>query len=51
MPGVAYLKLLILNEMHKPPYERHPGYEKMITTLKKQLFWPKNEGRSSVLHV
>ena len=26
--------------MHKPPYAGHPGYQKMITTLKKQLFWP-----------
>ena len=26
--------------MHKPPYVGHPGYQKMITTLRKQLFWP-----------
>ena len=25
MPDVAYLKFFILNEMHKPPYARHPG--------------------------
>ena len=40
MPDVAYLKLLILNEMHKPPYVGHPGYQNMITTLRKQFFWP-----------
>ena len=26
--------------MHKPPYAGHPGYQKMITTLRKQFFWP-----------
>ena len=26
--------------MHKPPYVGHPGYQKMITTLRKQFFWP-----------
>ena len=41
MPGVVDLKLLILNEMHKPPYAGHPGYQKMITSLRKQFFWPK----------
>ena len=34
------LKLLILNEMHKPPYAGHPGYQKMITTLTKKFFCP-----------
>ena len=41
MHGVAYLKLLILNEMHKPPYAGHPGYQKMIVALRKRLFWPR----------
>ena len=26
--------------MHKPPYAGHPSYQKMITTLRKKLFWP-----------
>ena len=39
MPNVVDLKLFILNEMHKPPYAGHPGYQKMITTLIKQFFW------------
>ena len=41
MPGVADLKLFILNEMHKPPYVGHPGYQKMITDLRKQFFCPR----------
>jgi len=41
MTKVVDLKLFILNEMHKPPYAEHPGYQNMITTLKKKLFWPK----------
>ena len=40
MPNVAYLNMFLLNEMHKPPYARHLGYQKMITSLKKKLFWP-----------
>ena len=40
MHDVVGLKLLILNEMHKPPYAGHPGYQNMITTLKKKIFWP-----------
>ena len=39
-PNVAYLKLFILNEMQKPPYVEHPGYQKMIITLRKQSVWP-----------
>ena len=27
--------------MHKPPYAGHPSYQKMITSLIKQLFWPR----------
>ena len=41
MPNVAYLKVFILNEMHKSPYAGHLGYQKMITTLKKKFLWPK----------
>ena len=37
--------MLILNEVHKVPYSRHPGYQKMITMLRKDYLWPnmKNE--------
>ena len=41
MPDVVDLKLFILNEMHKPLYAGQPGYKNMITTLRKQLFWPR----------
>ena len=40
MPNVVEIKLLILNEMHKPPYAGHPCYQKMIIGLRKQFFWP-----------
>ena len=32
-------KIVILNEMHKPPFAGHRGYQKMVTTLRKQFFW------------
>ena len=43
--NVTKIKLLILNEIHKTPYSRHPGYQKTITMLRKDYFWPnmKNE--------
>ena len=31
MPNIPEVKLLILNEVHKSPYSRHLGYQKMIT--------------------
>ena len=36
---------MILNEVHKSPYFGHPSYQKMITMLRKDYFWPnmKNE--------
>jgi hypothetical protein len=34
------IKNLILVEVHKKPYSGHPGYQKTITTLKKEYFWP-----------
>ena len=38
-------KLMILNEVHKSPYFRHPRYQKLITMLRKEYFGPnmKNE--------
>lgn len=32
--------MLVLQEMHKQPYAGHPGYQKMITALRKQFYWP-----------
>ena len=41
MPNVADWKLFVINEMHRPPYAGHPGYQKMITSLRKQFFFTK----------
>ena len=45
IPNVPKIKLLILNGIHKTPYSGHPGYQKTITMLEKDYFWPnmKNE--------
>ena len=45
VPNVPKIKLLILNEVHKTPYSGDPGYQKTITMLRKDYFWPnmKNE--------
>ena len=45
MSNIPKVKLLILNEVHKSPYSGHPGYQKMITMLRKENLWPnmKNE--------
>ena len=40
MPDIAYPKWFNSNVLHKPPYARHPSDQKMITSLKKKLFWP-----------
>jgi len=40
IPNVESLKKEILDEYHKHPYSGHPGYQKMLTTLKNKLFWP-----------
>ena len=41
MTNVAYLKLFILNEIQKPRYAGHHGYQMMITALRKPFYWPK----------
>ena len=40
VPNVPKVKLLILDEIHKTPYLGHPGYQKTITMLIKEYFWP-----------
>ena len=40
IPNVESLKREILDEYHKQSYAGHPGYQKMLTALKKKLFWP-----------
>ena len=39
IPNVTYLKQEILDEYHNIPYVGHPGYQKLITTLSKNMFW------------
>jgi hypothetical protein len=34
------LKRFIMDELRKRPYSGHPGYQKMITTTRKQFYWP-----------
>ena len=40
IPNVSETKLLILNETHKSPYSGHPGYQNMLSMLRKEFFWP-----------
>ena len=37
---VPKVKLLILDEVHKTPYLGHPCYQKTVTMLRKEYFWP-----------
>ena len=38
IPISAGMKNLILAKVHKKPYSGHPGYQKTITSLKKERF-------------
>jgi hypothetical protein len=40
VPSSRELRNLVLKEMHDVPYVGHPGYQKMITTVRSQFFWP-----------
>ena len=40
VPNIPKVKLLILDEIHKTPYSGHLGYQKTITMLRKEYFWP-----------
>jgi hypothetical protein len=40
IPSCNDLNRFIMDELHKRPYTRHPGYQKMITVTRKQLYWP-----------
>lgn len=39
VPGKSNIKCLILDEFHKSPYVGHPGYQTLITTLRKEYPW------------
>ena len=40
IPNVAYLRRIVMDEIHQAPYSGHPGYQKTIATSRKQYFWP-----------
>ena len=40
VPSSRELRNLVLKEMHNVPYVGHPSYQKTITTVRSQLFWP-----------
>lgn len=39
VPNQSNIKSLILDEFHKSPYAGHPGYQKLITALRKEYYW------------
>ena len=39
IPNVAYLRRMVMDEIHQDPYSSHPGYQKTIATARKQYFW------------
>ena len=41
IPDCDDLKRFIMDELHKRPYTGHPGYQKMITTTRKQFYYPR----------
>eukprot|EP00253_Pinus_taeda_P022101 PITA_22101 len=40
VPNQSRIKNLIMDEFHISHYAGHPGYQKMITTIRKEYFWP-----------
>ena len=40
IPNVAYLRRIVIDEIHQAPYSSHSGYQKTIATAIKQYFWP-----------
>jgi hypothetical protein len=39
-PSCDDLKRFVMGKLHKRPYTGHPGYQEMITTTRKQFYWP-----------
>src|SRR5713101_4413041 len=39
IPDVAYLRRVVMDEIHQALYSGHPGYQKTIATARKQYFW------------
>ena len=40
VPNRASLKELILDEYHRSNYAGHPGYQKMLSAIRKIYYWP-----------
>lgn len=40
VPNQNSIRNLILDEYHRSHYVGHPGYQKMVTTLRKGYYWP-----------
>ena len=40
IPNTREIKLSVMDELHKITYSRHSGYQKMITMIRKDSFWP-----------
>jgi hypothetical protein len=41
VPSSTDLRHLIIDEFHKRTYVGHPGYQKMITTVRQLYYWPR----------
>jgi hypothetical protein len=41
VPSSGELGNLVLKEIHNLPYVGHLGYQKQITTVRSQFFWPR----------
>ena len=39
IPNVAYLRRMVMDEIHQAPYSGHPRYQKTIATARKKYFW------------
>jgi hypothetical protein len=46
IPEEDEIKLLKLNKLHKNAYYRHPSYQKIITMLRKEFYWPNMKGET-----
>ena len=40
IPNSSELRKSMLQEMHNVPYAGHPGYQKTVTMVRKEYFWP-----------
>lgn len=47
VPNSADLKAVIFDEVHKKSYSGHPGYQKTVTMLRKDFYWPKMKGEAA----